>query len=633
MGMDEALMVYQFISRIHPYEYVSFDLFDTLIFRTFREPMDVFDAVEYLYNVEHKNKITKFRQLRHEAELIARRKITEHEISIHDIYNCLDLKDKEQLKQYEREIEVENCVPNHVMCEFLRQVQDLGKRVLITTDMYLDKDTIEKILNKIGVKNYTLFLSSEVGVTKVSGKLFPHILAQIGIDGSRIVHFGDNPVSDIDQAKAAGIAAYERLVSNDAYALSDYKPNIKGIVANHIQSFCRFTIQNNTPECRIGYTVLGPVIAEFCKWLNGQYLRHNADQILFVAREGYLLKEAYLRLYPEQVAKVGYLNLNKNLLRQPSLYLNPTPEQLLDTLPMRDTYTLKELMAALLISQEQLSSIKGARNLPESLRKQDILNGKYDVFFTALFTELKDVFQQQYECLLDYLASWNIPESKVLLVNNSINGNGQRMLENFMSRVGLRADIYGIQFVRSRRCRKVLGERSIGWITDSSAPAYYTMQFNRYALMLEHLLFESKGTAKIFKENKDGSPQVVCGTQGAEENNNSGIEAIQQATLDYVSRYKTCVPVFMGSEIIRLFVQLYRYPGREDAELLGGLYDVDGDGETMLLQVMNWKQGNMVLGGKKKSFLMALNAVELLQDVIKVALSKCRERFGKSLNM
>ena len=631
--MDKASVIQKFISRIYPYEYVSFDLFDTLIFRTFRVPMDVFDAVEYVYNIQHKNKITKFRRLRYEAELRARKKFAEREITIHDIYECLDLEDKEWLKQYECRIEVENCVPNHVMCQLLHQAQNIGKRVLITTDMYLDKDTIEKILDKIGVGNYTLFLSSEVGVTKVSGKLFPHILTQMSIDGTRIIHFGDNPVSDIQQAKAAGIAAYEKLVSNNSYDLSAYQPNIKGIAANHIQSFCRLTIQNNMPEYRIGYAVLGPLITEFCKWLNEQYLVSKADQIFFVAREGYLLKEAYLRLYPEQAEKVGYLNLNKNLLRQPSLYLNPTLEQLLDTLPMRDTYTLMELMTALGVSKEQISGIKNTRDLPESLRKQDILNGKYDTFFAALFEGLKPVLQQQYEYLLDYLTSWNIPGRRVLLVNNSINGNGQRMLENFMNKAGLRADIYGIQFVRSRRCRRMLGERSIGWITDSGLPAYHTMQFNRYALLLEHLMFESIGTARFFYENKDGKLQIVCNLQGAEENNNSSVKVIQQAALDYVSRYKTCVPIFMGSEVIRLFIHLYQYPGCEDAELLGGLYDVDGDEENLLLQVMDWKQGDMVLKGKKKSFLMAFNTRELLQDIVKASLSKCKERFGKSLHM
>lgn len=619
--MNESELVQKFIEKTKQYKYISFDLFDTLIFRTYQSPKDVFNAVEHVYNARHKEKIKNFCKLRYKAELKARKKARDKEITINNIYDYIESKNKDILKLYEKNIEIENCVPNKIMYEVLKALQDMGRKIIITTDMYLDTETINNILSKIRINNYILFLSSEIGFTKISGKLFPFIIHTLGIDKNEIVHIGDNPISDIKQATAAGIAAIERPMPNINLFGEIYWKGLKGIVPNHIKNFCRLTSMDNSTENNIGYTVLGPIITEFCHWINCQQIEKHADMILFVAREGYLLEKAYLAMFPEQKSKVGYIQLNKNLMRFPSLYINPTIKQLLATIPMKDVYTATELLATLYLNKNNSSKTNAINELPAQISRKDLLNGKYDCIFSKLFTSLKAEFQVQYECLLEYLGTKNILGNKVLLVNNSINGNGQIMLEKILNVAGLPSNIYGVQFVKSRRCKKVLSNKSLSWIKNT----YQTMQFNRYALILEHLMFESAGTALYLKKDTYKT-EVICDIQGKEAYNNRYIARIQNSALQYVTAYKSHAPIYMGSHIINVIYNLYRHPQYEIANLIGHLYDVDRDGSKYLIDYLNWKQAKIAISNGNKNLPREyVNVIENLQSAIKTIASKIKD--------
>lgn len=623
--MDIDMDVNQLIKKVEPYEYISFDLFDTLIFRTFHAPLDVLDAVEYQYNATHISPISKFRKLRYDAELQARKMFPNREITMEDIYENIEHSDKEWLKTCEKEIEIANCISNAVMIDFLHLLQQKRKKIIITTDMYLDRDTIEKILQKIGVFEDALFLSSEIGVTKVSGKLFPYLLKEMQIKPSQIVHLGDNPVSDIQKPREAGIMAIERLLPDQFFEKTYHKDRGYGIVENHIRTFNKLTMPDNSPECMVGYSVLGPLVMEFCKWLYEQQNINQSTKVLFVAREGFLLRNAYLRMYPNEKPRVDYIMLNKNLLRQPILHIDPTPRRLLASLPAKNEYIVKDILSALYVNQNFIDNFSCKYTVDTVLQRKQILNGSHDVFFEELFDKLRNNFKYQFECLLRYLIDLEVLKGKILLVNNSINGNGQKMLEDILKMSGLTAEIKGIQFVQSRKCCEVLGDRSISWISKSQLPRYYTMQFNHYALLLEHLLFESSGTAKCFWMDEENFVNVECETQGKEEDNNQSVQKIQEYALEYIKEYSEVFPLYMGNYIINFFVDLYREPEFRVASMLGELWDCDYSGDKRIIDAMDWTQARIVIEGKNKRALFIYNLKEIIDCKKKAGLSQLKE--------
>lgn len=112
--------IYDIYNEIHSYQYISFDLFDTLIKRSFSSVEHIFELVEIKYNTSHADrKIKNFKKKRIQAERKARKLKTREDISIEDIYNNLDYEKNicEILKKEEVKIEVGTCCENGPLVE------------------------------------------------------------------------------------------------------------------------------------------------------------------------------------------------------------------------------------------------------------------------------------------------------------------------------------------------------------------------------------------------------------------------------------------------------------------------------------------------------------------------------------
>ena len=102
---------------ISKYKYVSFDVFDTLIFRTVAHPNDIFDIVQLVYTKLYDKKICSFPKERVKAEQNVRRLHIGKDITLDEIYDNLDYEEsiKNKLKELEIKVELENCIPNETM--------------------------------------------------------------------------------------------------------------------------------------------------------------------------------------------------------------------------------------------------------------------------------------------------------------------------------------------------------------------------------------------------------------------------------------------------------------------------------------------------------------------------------------
>lgn len=255
-------MIEYLVNKLKPYQYISFDIFDTLMFRTVLHYTDVFDIVELRYNSLHQDSpIANFKKQRIFAEKKARQESKGKEVTLDSIYHNMPYVPQEcsQLKEMECNIEIENCVPNSLMIEFLNLCKESGKCILITTDMYLPRNILEKILMKIGVSYDSLFISNEEGVTKRSGELFAVVLKKMGISGSELAHIGDDLNNDIAQPQKYGIAAFMRMQNELIHVPYAGSNDLKSITGNHLNVFLQRSLQKytDTTEAIIGYSILG----------------------------------------------------------------------------------------------------------------------------------------------------------------------------------------------------------------------------------------------------------------------------------------------------------------------------------------------------------------------------------------
>lgn len=298
--------------RLLDYDVISFDVFDTLLFRPFSRPEDLF------YMVGRRLDYLDFKRLRMEAEEKARQdclKRGKHcEVTLSDIYDRLE-KDagvpKEEGMRAELEMEETLCFANPYMREVFRFLHNRGKRIIILSDMYLPAAVICHMLKKCGFPEpETCLVSCEHGVSKSDGGLYRKVEKSFG--QLKYVHIGDNPVSDGENAKKAGwdtvpcvnvniMGSPFRCTEMSAVTGSVYRGLVNAHLHNGLQAWDR--------DYEYGFICGGIFVLGYCQFIHSYAKANGIEKILFLARDGDILSQVYRQLYPHEEAegKIQYV--------------------------------------------------------------------------------------------------------------------------------------------------------------------------------------------------------------------------------------------------------------------------------------------------------------------------------------
>ena len=296
--------------RLSSYDVISFDVFDTLLFRTFANPTDLF------YAVGQKLDCLDFKRLRMEAEENARRDCMKEkghrEANLSDIYDRL-WKDagipKEEGMRAEVEAEERFCFANPYMLEVFRLLHRSGKRLVLLSDMYLSGETILRILKKCGYPEpEACFVSCDYGLSKSGGTLYKEAEKRFG--PLRYIHVGDNRISDGENAKKAGwdsiYYANVNAVGNPfrSREMSSVTGSVyRGLVNAHLHN----GLQERDPDYEYGFLCGGILALGYCQFIHSYVQEHGMEKILFLARDGDILCRVYRLLYPQEEARIHYV--------------------------------------------------------------------------------------------------------------------------------------------------------------------------------------------------------------------------------------------------------------------------------------------------------------------------------------
>jgi len=300
--------------QIDKHNIISFDIFDTLLLRPYICPTDLFEHLGKLNNIDN------FKEIRIKAEKTAR-KVNYHkeDITIDDIYeqipnNLKHMKDKEQ------NLELKVLMPNFEMLDVFNYAIKQNKTVIITSDMYLHTEFLEKALQKNGFKGYNrLYVSSDV--QKGKGKtLFNYILKDLQALPQDILHIGDNLSSDYNKPVSLGISGFYYKKVSDIFFSRNIKAKIfwndnKSFEASILlMSLAIFNHQNREISYwkRFGFEYGGPVCYWYLKWIEKQITNKHIDDIIFVARDGYTLEKIF-KLFKIKNIKTHYIYASRQL--------------------------------------------------------------------------------------------------------------------------------------------------------------------------------------------------------------------------------------------------------------------------------------------------------------------------------
>ena len=299
----------ELLQRTEEYDAVSFDLFDTLIMRQVLFPADVFELMDDRLR-QHGIIIEDFsvRRTASEKELSKERapRLTEIYSHMKNTYHIAEIV-PEQMAVLEWEIDCGILVPRREVCEIFAALAARGKRVFIVSDSYYDEKQITGILKKCGITGYTgLFVSCEYGTGKTQ-MLFQKYRQEV--KAKTYLHIGDDVMADIENAEKNEMDACRLYSGMDLLELAGYmglwdyteslsaKIRIGIFVARVFNSPFQFETEARrisvSTAFDIGYVFCAPMICDFVLWFREQVREFQLQNILFCARDGYLVKQLY----------------------------------------------------------------------------------------------------------------------------------------------------------------------------------------------------------------------------------------------------------------------------------------------------------------------------------------------------
>ena len=170
---------------------VAFDIFDTLLTR----PLLTADHTKKLIAFELSERLADaFLAYRQRAELETRRNLG-IDIDLNRIYRHfqvltgLDWADVAIIRDTERRIEISSVQARPAVIQLMTLAKALGKRVVLVSDMFLPIEDVEEMLKRNDISGWDrIYLSSNEGVRKDTGKLYQRLLEQELIDGGPDSH-------------------------------------------------------------------------------------------------------------------------------------------------------------------------------------------------------------------------------------------------------------------------------------------------------------------------------------------------------------------------------------------------------------------------------------------------------------
>ena len=287
--------------RLQDCDTVSFDIFDTLLLRPFDAPTDLF------YFLGAELGVPDFKRLRREAERGERRARLKAggsgEVTLADIWARLEREvgvPAAEGMRLEQALETRYCYANPFMREVFLRVRAAGKRLIAVSDMYLPGDFLRALLEAKGFDGLEgVFVSCEAGCGKAGGQLFRKILAEG--DYGRVFHIGDNEAADVQGARAAGLSAwrYPPCGRNALkYRPYDMSPLVGSAYRAVADNYLYTRAEPLSMEAEFGFLYGGLFALGYCRFIHEYCRTHGVQRVLFLARDGDVLRQVYELMYP-----------------------------------------------------------------------------------------------------------------------------------------------------------------------------------------------------------------------------------------------------------------------------------------------------------------------------------------------
>lgn len=541
-------------------EYISFDIFDTLIKRDVVNPKDIFFLVEK--KLENMNiNIPHYRNKRLAAEFEARKNLNREEISLSNIYDSFYKNNQEYNKETIfklREIEIETEIEVSTINLNIKPIFDYcilnNKKIILISDMYLEKEIIEKILikNNIYIKRdyFKLFVSNEFECTKRSGKLYEVVKRHLGINNNDVYHIGDSLRSDYLMAIKNGIKAYriDTNINNTNYTYLKTKDKNVKYYQLWLDKFISNRILNldNDYE-KFGYECIGPLLYDFCIWLDNNFKKSNCKCLNFLSREGQILQKAFNIIFPDQIT--NYLCVSRKSIIGAMLCRANSIEDRLRMIQLPHAFDRNVVIDLLGLDFKKYSTYINFDEEKIYKSIEDVIkDNEFFQFLEKVDSYIVKNSEEQKKILEEYL-KFDQDMGDICIVDIGWNGTMQYYLNKLLELINMSKNIQGYYIgVSMNGMKKYPGLNNCGYLFEkelNDIKIDENMVFS-FCGLFESIFTADHGSVKKYYRNNNDIQPIFYNYEY--ENNYKVISQIQKGALTFVEDY--------NNSIIKNFINL-----------------------------------------------------------------------------
>lgn len=497
-----------------------------------------------------------------------------------------------------------------------------GVRVIAVSDMYLSHDHIAALLQGCGFGELIdrVYVSSEFGLGKYSGRLHSRVLELEGFSPEQVVHVGDNLVSDMRTPMQLGIRGIyfderakrlrrrRQMLSTEMVRLGGVWPGRRffEIIDYRMEqdAICQAACTDFFHH--YGAHVLGPAFSTFLLRLIEKIEAVKPDKLFFLARDGYLFEKMYARWrelepgskhWPEPV----YIYASRRVVATASVAEGLSPEQAVVAFYNPKQQGLLSVLKTFGLPAENFTDLArehGFADLVEPVH--DWSDARLCAFLAdeRVQSRIRRIGEAARDRLQHYFEQQGFFScERVALVDIGWNGTIQKFLyDSFGQRLDY-PDVHGwyFAFVAAMHGDFGMGDRIEGLIQDARRGDPYERAPMDFEEIFEQGARSGEGTTLGYVE-QDGQVVPVLKADAAPDREgeiacNPLIEHFQAGVLDHLEHFHATwrLTGYSAAEIkpyvLALLERAVVYPTREEVEQISRLVHTEDFGHDNTLDM------------------------------------------------
>tara|TARA_B100000700_G_scaffold254648_1_gene286983 strand:+ start:4769 stop:8074 length:3306 start_codon:yes stop_codon:yes gene_type:complete len=645
-------------------EYVSFDVFGTLIERPLSNPNHAFDILDSKLPAEHELKGI-FRSEREKARNLITPDLRTcgEEISIDERYSALQQKFKlnndatYELSNLEHGLDVNLCMPRKSGMDIYNYAVSKNKKIIIISDIFYSSAFVKELLSNANITHYhKLYVSSETHLLKHTGNMFSYVKKDLDIANKNVLHIGDNLRSDIEKAKDHGLntlhiersydylhnkhPVLKSLEKQDSNEFLTSKSITKSLVSEKIfmseASISDTSFTAGSAEL-LGYCVLGPLFSGMAEWLYKQAVSQGLTDLYFLARDGEIIKRAFDK-YNHKIGgekiKSHYLYASRRSVNVAAL---KTTQDLIDLLSLNFTpQSIGSLLETRFgLSDPNIVIVKEAGyeslcDLADYKKDKD----KLQRLIVGLSHDILDNAAHERRNLVKYYSHKGLfSADSVGIVDIGHGGTLQRSISVFLDR-----PVTGFYFVTSKDIQRNVLDNNM------HAYSYFASEldidkesfklYQKYILMFENVFLNNQDSfKKIDIVGEDFNPVFVV--NNTDKARKEFIEQVHNSIVEFSSDYSDVLSktsshfnyVGLSSKYaVTPFLDMLEKPSPQDAMLFSDiefenifsgrkskkLINLNPGDKDSTLAYSLWKEGAIVLFNNTPKPKLKFNLLNLI---------------------